>query len=267
MISVLLLVIVIVSGVHIISWLEVGIQEEADEQRMIDEFIISKSTESGQASAPDGSPPSSASTSQAPTYSVTESKPVVLDYEKLRAANADAVGWIHIPGTQVNHPVVQGRDNTEYLKKNLYGKKNNNGTPFLDCTNRLEPVDDNLVIYGHNMGTGRTTAFSTLLSYKKLKQWQAHPTVEFNLLGETTIWHIFSVFQISVQDLSSFNYTTHNFLSAKEKEAFIQKAKQHALYQTGIEVPEDAQILTLSTCDTSRYGKNGRLIIMAVQKK
>lgn len=123
-----------------------------------------------------------------------------------------------------------------------------------------------MIIYGHNMGIGRTTAFSTLLSYKKQKQWLAYPTVELNLYGETTVWHIFAVFQTSVQTLSEYNYTTHNFLSAEDKAAFIQNAKQRALYPTDVEVPVDAPILTLSTCDTSRHGKNGRLIIMAFQK-
>lgn len=263
----LLLATVIISGIHIIGWLEEGAQEEAEEQFMIDEFIISSTTEAEEAmaSTPETAltpPDDSTADTTAPAAA---SKPIILDYDKLRAANADAVGWIHVPGTRVNHPVVQGKDNTEYLKKNLYGKKSSIGTPFLDCTNRLEPLDDNLIIYGHNMGTGRTTAFSTLLSYKKQKQWLAYPTVELNLYGETTVWHIFAVFQTSVQTLSEYNYTTHNFLSAEDKEKFIQNAKQRAFYPTDIEVPNSAPILTLSTCDTSRYGKNGRLIIMAFQ--
>lgn len=266
MISALLLATVVISGIHILSWLNEGAQEEAEEQFMIDEFIISSTTETEEETAPETSLPVSDDSTANTTAPIPASNSIVLDYDKLRAANADAVGWIHVPGTEVNHPVVQGKDNTEYLKKNLYGKKSNVGTPFLDCTNQLQPQDDNLIIYGHNMGTGRTTAFSTLLAYKKYKQWAEHPVVELNLYGETTVWYIFAVFQTSVQTLSEYNYTTHNFFSAKEKAAFIQNAKQRALYPTDIEVPNSAPILTLSTCDTSRHGKNGRLIIMAFQK-
>lgn len=189
-----------------------------------------------------------------------------LDYDKLKETNADAIGWIRIEGTNVNHPVVQSFDNMRYMDLNIYGEPSRAGTPFLDCTNALEPMDSNLVIYGHNMGIGRTSAFSTLTKYKHWTQWKAHPLIELNLLGETSVWRIFAVIKFNVDDMGKFNYTTHNFLTDEEKVAFVEEAKQRSVYDTGINVNGDDHILTLSTCDRSEYGSKGRIIIMAVKE-
>ena len=40
-----------------------------------------------------------------------------LDLEALREVNPDVVGWIMIPNTQINYPLLQGEDNDYYLKK------------------------------------------------------------------------------------------------------------------------------------------------------
>ena len=102
---------------------------------------------------------------------------IPLDYEKLVSVNSEAIGWIRIEGTNVSYPVVQSTDNTKYMKRNIYGAYSSAGTPFLDCSNSLEPLDSNLVIYGHNMGIGRTSAFSTLVKYKQQSQWNRYPLI------------------------------------------------------------------------------------------
>ena len=41
------------------------------------------------------------------------------DYQSLIAMNSDCVGWIQIPGTDINYPVVQAADNEFYLTHNF----------------------------------------------------------------------------------------------------------------------------------------------------
>ena len=192
---------------------------------------------------------------------------IALDYDKLKAINPEAAGWIRIEGTKVNHPVMQATDNSKYMDRNIYGKNSRAGTPFLDCTNNLQPNDDNLVIYGHNMGTGRTSVFSTLTSYKRKSQWDRNSIIELNLLGVTSQWRIFAVMEFNIEDMENFNYTSHNFLTATDKVSFVQEAMNRSIYDTGIELAGEDNLLTLSTCDRSRYGKKGRLVIMAVQER
>lgn len=45
-----------------------------------------------------------------------------VDWNALRAINPDVVGWIYVPGTTVNFPIVHGTDDEHYLKTDFYGQ-------------------------------------------------------------------------------------------------------------------------------------------------
>ena len=44
---------------------------------------------------------------------------VVPNFSKLLQENEDTVGWIHLPGSPINYPVVQAEDNDFYLRRNF----------------------------------------------------------------------------------------------------------------------------------------------------
>ena len=47
---------------------------------------------------------------------------ILADYKDLYEKNSDLVGWITIPDTNIDYPVMQGEDNSAYLNKNPYGE-------------------------------------------------------------------------------------------------------------------------------------------------
>lgn len=51
------------------------------------------------------------------------------DFAALRQINPDVVAWLTLDGTHVDHPVVKGKDNFEYLDRDFYGKP----TPAAPC--------------------------------------------------------------------------------------------------------------------------------------
>lgn len=247
------------AGYELYQWWNDGrlIQQEADE--IASDFLLPEEI------PPVTEPPNE--TEEAPDEAEESVEPVLtIDYEKLLATNREAIGWIRIDGTNVNYPVMQASDNNKYMSMNIYGEYSSAGTPFLDCTNNLEPLDSNLVIYGHNMGIGRTSAFSTLTKYKGYSHWSNYPLIELNIKGKTDLWRIFAVLEFNVEDLSSYNYTTHNFLTQDDMQAFVDEAKERSSYDTGVEVTGEDHILTLSTCDRGTYGTKGRIVIMAVKE-
>ena len=78
-------------------------------------------------------------------------------------ANGDCIGWICIPNTAVNYPVMfTPEEPQKYLRKNFEGEYSVSGIPFLDGAST--PECDNLIVYGHNMKNG--TMFSDVTQYR-----------------------------------------------------------------------------------------------------
>jgi len=77
-----------------------------------------------------------------------------IDFDALRAVNPNVVGWIVVPGTQISYPIVQGTDNTWYLRHTFSGERNASGAIFLDYRNRADFSDSQIILHGHNMRDG-----------------------------------------------------------------------------------------------------------------
>ena len=105
----------------------------------------------------------------------TEPAPVgpTIDFAGLEEINEDCVAWIYIEDTAINYPVVQGSDNSYYLKHLIDGKWNSAGCIFLDSRVDSDISDRHSIIYGHHMKDG--TMFSGLTKYKKQDYYEAHP--------------------------------------------------------------------------------------------
>lgn len=90
------------------------------------------------------------------TPGVTDPEPAVFNsaITRLKADHPNAVGWISVPGTQVDYPFVQGKDNDYFLHRDVDGNDLYAGIPFLDyrCAGDLSGV--NTVFYAHNMRNG-----------------------------------------------------------------------------------------------------------------
>ena len=83
-----------------------------------------------------------------------------VDFDALAQINPDIVGWIYIPGTEINYPVVQTTDNTTYLTKMFDEDENSNGAIFMDYENTAPGmVDQQTTIYGHHMNDGSMFKF------------------------------------------------------------------------------------------------------------
>lgn len=79
----------------------------------------------------------------------------VVDFDELEKINPDVVGWIYIPGTVVNYPVVQTDNNSTYLYKLFDLSGNGSGSIFMDMDNEAPGIiDQQTTLYGHHMNDG-----------------------------------------------------------------------------------------------------------------
>ena len=182
------------------------------------------------------------------------------EYAQLYTMNNDLVGWIQIPGTKLNYPVMQTPDSPDYyLKRNFQKKKNAHG-----CIYAKEECDlsgsDNVTLYGHYMNDG--SMFAPLGKYKKKNYWETHPTIRFDTLTQRNTYEIFAVLVTTASEGKGFRY--HTFIEAEsqqEYDEFVSQCKKLSLYDTGITPQYGDRLITLSTCEYSRT--NGRLVVVA----
>lgn len=173
--------------------------------------------------------------------------------------NNECVGWIHIPGTAVDYPVMHTPNDPEkYLRRNFYGEKSTAGVPFIDGRCSLD--GEHLIFYGHNMRNG--TMFADLKHYVDEEYYAKHPVIEFETAAECESYVIFAVVYSPAAN------EWYDFLSADSPEAFahrITSIKSQALYDTGLTPEYGRQLITLSTCYNS--DEDGRLLVIAYKSE
>ena len=209
--------------------------------------------------APTGSPPADKQPGPAATSSPDsqESQEQRRDLSELFAMNEDFVGWLCIPETDINYPVMHTPDDPEkYLRRNFQGEYSESGVPFLDFRCSLD--SDNLIIYGHNMMNG--TMFAGLQGYVQKDFCEQHPIIEFQTADGCEEYQLFAVAWVKSND------EWYKFVSADAAEDFnsaVEKVIGKALLTINPPPEYRQQILTLSTCYDSAH--NGRLLVLAAK--
>ena len=117
-------------------------------------------------------------TTKAPKTEIVETEPETeayqspYDFDVLKGENPDTIGWINIPDTNVNYPIVQGTDNDFYLKHDFHGESSVAGTIYLDYESEKDFEGRNNILYGHNMKNG--SMFKDIVRYKDPSYFKEH---------------------------------------------------------------------------------------------
>ena len=183
---------------------------------------------------------------------------------KLQSQNSEFIAWLQIPGTSVNYPVVQTSDTAFYLTHNFKRQKAKAGTLFSLPSTDYRTPGKNIVIYGHHLSHRPNAMFSPLLNYKQAGYGRKHPEILLDSIFRSNTYRVFAVVNWDID--GDWMPMQTSFSSTEEFSAFVQEAQRRSLYDTGVSVPEAAEILTLITCDRSFGGVNGRLAVMAVKE-
>ena len=183
---------------------------------------------------------------------------------KLQSQNSEFIAWLQIPGTSVSYPVVQTCDTAFYLTHNFKRQKAKAGTLFSLPSTDYRAPGRNIVIYGHHLSHRPNAMFSPLLNYKQAGYGRKHSKVLLDSVFRSNTYRVFAVVNWDID--GDWMPMQTSFGSTEEFAAFVQEAQRRSLYDTGVSVPENAEILTLITCDRSFGGANGRLAVMAVKE-
>ena len=187
----------------------------------------------------------------------------MVDLSAYLAQNPDFVAWLRIPGTNVDYPVVQTDNPGYYLNHTFSGKSSVVGTLFSLADADYAAPGRNIAIYGHHLRSSGEKMFTSLMRYKNPDFYEDNKTVMLDSLYRHREYTIYAVMNMKVGDWEPSRTT---FSGDAAFMAFVNRAKSESLYDTGVEVGADDHILTLITCDRSYAGKEGRLVILAVER-
>lgn len=190
---------------------------------------------------------------------------VMRKYAEIYKKNSDLVGWLQIPGTKINYPVMQNAQVADfYLYRNFYKEESRHGCLFAQEQSDPLAPSDNITIYGHNMKDG--SMFAGLMDYKKQSFYKDHKKIIFDTIHEEHTYEIVSVFVTTVSIGEGFHY--YKFINAADEgefDTFVKNCKALSLYDTGVSAEYGDKLICLSTCEYNYESVNGRLVVVAKQ--
>ena len=190
-------------------------------------------------------------------------------------ANPDTIGWISIPGTEIDYPVMHTPEDPDfYLNHGFDQEPSAGGMIYLDagddCGGRKvqEPAEaeaakrTNLILYGHHMKNG--TMFAGLEQYLDPEFFKEHRTIFFDTLAGAGEYEAFAVFSMTAAEAEE---RLAPYLAAESREQYgrlMEIAGAESIYEMEETPVWPQRLLTLMTCE---YTQNeGRLFLMAYEK-
>ena len=162
-------------------------------------------------------------------------RPIEGESWDMKAFSEDVVAWLTVDNTTIDYPVMQGRDNNEYLNKDPFGDFSLSGSLFLDVRNAEDFSDPYSLIYGHHMEYGKM--FGALDEFLDEGYFSTHRTATLTVTDKVYNIRFFACIEAdaSVQEI----------FAPTETDGTLAYVREHASiwYE-----PEGEKMLALSTC-------------------
>ena len=178
-----------------------------------------------------------------------------IDFEKLKKQNKDTIGWIYLPDSPINYPVLQTDNNETYLERMFNGNYNRAGSIFADYRNDFITAARNFIIYGHNMKNG--TMFAGLKKYKSQSYYEANPVIYYLTPENKYKINLIAGFT------TKYNSEIFDFGNSQEEfDTFVNNSINSSTFKSEKSYKSGDTIVTLSTCIGS--DKSDRFIILGI---
>lgn len=186
-----------------------------------------------------------------PTYDT-----ILPKYEELYNKNNDFVGWINVPKTNIDYPIMQSTDNEFYLHRDFDKKYIFDGIPFMDFRNVLQPdMHDNTLIYGHNMGQ-KGNMFTELIRYRNIDFYKKAPVIQLDTIYREAQWKVVGVYDANTDPRFGPVFEYYNFVVAQTQEDldwYLDQIEKRSFYHTDVDVELGDKLVTIQTCLNDKY--------------
>ncbi len=224
--------------------------------------LFATSPSDNTAPATEQAPEAPQATSELPDLVVGESFIPIredIDFDELSSTNTDTLGYINVPGTAIDLPVVRGIDNVKYLNTDFEGGTDVFGTVFADMFNGDNLTGPVTVLYGHYGNNDEM--FSQLHRYKDDEYFDENPDMYLYTPQENYKYQI----------VAAFTNDNYNLLYEKDystpegMQGFIDHIATTALPGETVDITEmgtDDKYLVLSTCVDAVDSYDNRYVVV-----
>ena len=187
-----------------------------------------------------------------------EVAPISVDWDELMEINSEVVGWLYMPDTVINYPVMQTTDNDYYLHRDMNGNYSAAGTLFVDVFSMPKVIRSNYIIYGHHMASG--SMFASLDKYSDPSYYDEHKKLYYlTPEGNYRVELIAACVVESIQE----NYPSY-FMGLEEYQAYLDSIVERSTFVTEAEVSTNYQLMSLSTCNYSSGYNDPRMLVQGM---
>ncbi len=176
----------------------------------------------------------------------------------LKKQYPDLYGWITLPGTPINYPIMQTTDNEYYVNHSYTGGKLTAGAIFADYTCDRDLMRNyNLVLYGHHMTN--SAMFNSLDKFLDKSFFLNNNTVYIYTLDGMFTYRVFSVYDTNMY----YHFIRTQFTSREYFIRFANEMRDNSIHPTPWQTFDaGSRLLTLATC--SNRSEEGRLAVHAI---
>ena len=180
----------------------------------------------------------------------------------LKKQNPDTVGWIHIPGTNIDYPIVMppAEDPEYYMDHSFSGANYSTGAIFIET--RCRPgilLNKNTIIVGHNIRL-QGMMFNQLVKFEQEDFFKEHSEVYIYTEEGKFVFNLFSFYKVDQE----YNFRRVNFQNDEVYLQYLEAMRQNSYHQReGLTFSADDRIITMYTCTNDNI-KSNRYVAVAV---
>ena len=175
-------------------------------------------------------------------------------FAELMAINPDVCAWITVDGTNIDYPVVQGKDDFEYLTKDARGEYAASGGIFLEAENDRSFPGPYEMLMGHHMAYGKM--FGDLDKFLDLNFFGGNSTATLMLPDKTLSLEVMAVMQADADDGMVYGVSS----AVSRMPELVSYINDHAIHKRGEGLSADDHVIALSTCNSA--GADARTLLL-----
>ncbi len=183
-------------------------------------------------------------------------------FEDLLAMNEDVIGWLNIPGTHIDYPLVQGKTNLEYINKAVDGSVAMSGSLFLDTRNHNDFTDAYSLIYGHHMAGN--VMFGEIPKFLKKDFFNKYQKaiIETKDRKKLTVT-IFACIKADAFDSLIFN--PDKIGNQDQQSQFVDYISKKSKQFRAVKLKTNTKLVAFSTCEN--FSTDDRIIVVGVTEE